>query len=103
MMETVEHPFYGRLPVVDILTDCHDTRTGWTGWRKRDGARFDTVYDPSLLKYYRPGEEPVARLPDNDVLISRDKEGRILGAIRIERRLRAVPAAVRSHGRLRGR
>jgi hypothetical protein len=82
MPDTVVHEIFGELPVVDVWTDCYHTKTGWTGRRKSDGAPIDIVYDPSV-------QPPViARMPPGkDWGIARDRDGRILGAIRIERRV----------------
>jgi hypothetical protein len=87
MGETVEHWIYGTLPVIETWTDCYHTKTGWRGRRKSDGAEMDVGYDPRE----RAGLPPViARMPDKNWGISWDKDGHILGAIRIERRVRAV-------------
>lgn len=90
MTDTVEHPVLGTLPVVEVWSDCHHTKTGWRAKRQSDGAVIDIVYDPDAAQYYRPGEAPIARMPENNLMFSRDAQGRFLGAIRIERRVRQV-------------
>jgi hypothetical protein len=106
MAETdmVESWMYGKLPVVETWVDCHHTKTGWSGQRKSDGAVIDITYDPSASA---AGPPTIARMPsDKDWGVLHDKDGRILGAIRIEKRARhvrrrakAVAAAARSRRR----
>jgi hypothetical protein len=79
-VDTVESWIYGTLPVIETWIDCRHTKVGWCGRRKSDGAPVNITYDPRDYG----GQPPLARMPEKNWGVWREN-GRVIGAIRIER------------------
>jgi hypothetical protein len=62
-MRTVDTCLYGPLPVLGTLTQCRNTRKGWTGIRE-DGAVVEVTYRPEEREF------GPARMPDTGYIVS---------------------------------
>jgi len=97
-MRTIDTFGYGPLPVLGTLTQCRNTRKGWTGIRE-DGAIVEVTYRPEESAY------GPARMPDKDYVVQtrpavanelRDIHGNVvLGVVLIERAKKKPPRGER--------